>query len=126
MKQTQLYYALMLFFLMLCSCEDDIPLFPEENEFMSLLTKSSITLDENILQIQATVQKVDSAIPFSIGLRSCMVIHYGSMLFQWGKKTRGISLSLSRYIRIIRKDHQYYLVFRFGRRYSSLQNNHPR
>ena len=55
MKQTQLYYALMLFFLVLCSCEDDIPLFPEENEFMSLSTKSSITLDENILQIQATV-----------------------------------------------------------------------
>lgn len=34
MKQTQLYYALMLFFLVLCSCEDDIPLFPEQNEFI--------------------------------------------------------------------------------------------
>ena len=79
MKQTQLYYALMLFFLVLCSCEDDIPLFPEENEFMSLSSKSSITLDENILQIQATVQKVDSAIPFFNRFKEL----YGNPLWQY-------------------------------------------
>lgn len=79
MKQTQLYYALMLFFLVLCSCDDDIPLFPEENEFMSLSTKSSITLDENILQIQATMQKVDSTIPFFNRFKEL----YGNPLWQY-------------------------------------------
>lgn len=69
----------MLLFLMLFSCEDDIPFLPEENNLMSLSTKSSIAVDDNILLIQSTMQKVDSMIPFFDRFQEL----YGSPLWQY-------------------------------------------
>lgn len=91
MKQTKLYCALILVFLMLFSCEDDIPFLSEENNLMSLSTKSSIVVDDNILLIQATMQKVDSMIPFFDRFQEL----YGSPLWQYtipmGEEERDIS-----------------------------------
>ena len=67
MKRAQILLAIILLLLAFFSaCQDDLPVVePEEETSASLfMTKSAFDLDENLLLIQAAMQRVDSVTPF--------------------------------------------------------------
>ena len=65
MKRFLIQFFIFSFFLFLLdACHDDLPIVPDKTASFSAVTKSAGVLDDNLLLIQAAMQRVDSAVPF--------------------------------------------------------------
>ncbi len=65
MKRFLIQFFIFSFFLFLLdACHDDLPIVPDKTASFSAATKSAGVLDDNLLLIQAAMQRVDSAVPF--------------------------------------------------------------